>query len=719
MSDRTRRIAVPVLATLAALALLGATAAGYLRHTIFDADDFADRAATALDDEAVRNEVAIRITDGVVIRAQADLIAARPVILGVVDGIVGGGAFQSLFSTAVRDVHRALFDGDVNTATLTIADIGVVLRGAIEALRPQLADDIPGGLDLEIGEIKPPAWVANAAQVADGIEVLELILLLTGLALAAVALALSRDRRRTAVQLGVAVVVFGVAGVVALSAVRAAVLNGIDEAGPRDAVAGIWSAFLGDLTTLLYLFSACGAVVAAAASSLRRPVDIFAPLRRAGELLTTVPERRGWRAVRAVTLIAAGVLIVLNRDAFVDLVALLVGLYVAYAGVSELMRLTLPEVPAEAQEERAQGRRALIATGIAAGLILLGGAVFVGVGGIAEAPATIETVGCNGSEELCDQALNDAVFPSTHNAMSAATNPGWLFAQQEAGFPDQLREGIRGLFIDAHYGTPTESGKVKTDLSDLDGPERDAYEEALGPEALEAALRIRDRIVNSPPTGPRGVYLCHRFCELGALQIDTGLRQIRDFLAANPDEVVAIVIEDYVTPADIDAAIRRSGLIDYVYDGPLDPAALPTLQEIIDSGGRAMIMAENADGGAEVPYLHAAYDALVQETPYSFKQPALLTDPANLTASCEPNRGPDDAPLFLVNHWVDTSPAPRPSNAAKVNARDALLARIRQCEEQRGVSANFISVDFYRQGDVFEVAEELNAERAQPSANAE
>ena len=110
----------------------------------------------------------------------------------------------------------------------------------------------------------------------------------------------------------------------------------------------------------------------------------------------------------------------------------------------------------------------------------------------------------------------------------------------------------------------------------------------------------------------------------------------------------------------------------------------------------------------------------MQETPYSFKQPELLTDPANLTASCKPNRGPDDAPLFLLNHWIDTSPAPRPSNAAKVNARDALEARIRQCEEQRGVPADFISVDFYRQGDVFEVAEELNAERgSQAEAGAE
>ena len=61
-------------------------------------------------------------------------------------------------------------------------------------------------------------------------------------------------------------------------------------------------------------------------------------------------------------------------------------------------------------------------------------------------------------------------------------------------------------------------------------------------------------------------------------------------------------------------------------------------------------------------------DALVQETPYSFKRPQQLTETSQLRASCQPNRGPDSAPLFLINHWIDTSPAPKPSNAAKVNA---------------------------------------------------
>ena len=390
----------------------------------------------------------------------------------------------------------------------------------------------------------------------------------------------------------------------ALSAVRAILLTRVDEPGTRDAAEAIWHAFLGDLTKTLYLLAAIGAVIAAAASSLLRPVDIGAPLRRAAELIARVPERRIWRLLRALALLLIGILIVVRRELFVDLVVIVVGLYVAYAGASELMRMILPEQEAEAESDRTQGRRALIATGVAAGVILIGGALFITTGGISEAPGEDR----HGRLQRRRGALRPAAERGRlrldpQRDVGGRPTPTGSSPSRRTGFPAQLHDGIRGLFIDAHYGTPTEGGQVKTDLSDLDSGERRTYEEELGSDALDAALRIRDRVVNSPATGPRAVYLCHRFCELGALPIVDGFKQIRDFLAANPDEVVAIVIEDYVEPADIDAAVRESGLIDYVYEGELDPEALPTLQEIIDSGGRALIMAEDSDGGSRVPLL--------------------------------------------------------------------------------------------------------------------
>lgn len=77
-------------------------------------------------------------------------------------------------------------------------------------------------------------------------------------------------------------------------------------------------------------------------------------------------------------------------------------------------------------------------------------------------------------------------------------------------------------------------------------------------------------------------------------------------------------------------------------------------------------------------------------------------------SSCRPNRGDDRNPIFLMNHWVDTSPVPQQRIARQVNRRGPLLRRARTCERARGRLPNLIAVDFYEQGDVLGVVEALN-----------
>lgn len=702
------RIPTAGLAALGALALVAAVVVAYLSRAVFDADRFADRASAALADEAVSDRVAERVSDELV-AADPDLIAFRPVLEGVVAGIVREGAFQSLFRAGVNDLHRAVFERDQSTLTLTLADIGATLRGVLQALQPRLARQLPPQASVELVEERLPEAGADLARIADTARWLPLAFLALALVAFAGAVRLAAERRSGAVAVGIAVTTAAALGLVAMRGGEAALVSGVDDRAGRDAVGAVWAAFLGDLQTALLLVAACGAVVTAAASSLLRPVDVRSQLGRAWALVSEAPERPAWRALRAVLLLAAGVLIVVRHEAFLELVAIAAGLYAAYAGAAELMRMTLAG-PGAAGEARAARRRPLVASAIVFGAIVGAGALFIGVGGLGERPLAVGSEGCNGDPVLCERPYDEVAVPATHNSMSAPY-PGYLFAQQDAPIAAQLRDGVRGLMIDAHYGVETESGRVKTDLSDLSRGERATYEESLGPAALDAALRLRDRAVNSPEAGEPGVYFCHRFCELGAVPIRRVFGDLRDFMAANPDEVVTVVIEDYVAPQAIAAAAAETGLIDQIYKGPVGPP-WPTLGEIIASGGRVVMMAENDAGGGEVPWYHSAYEGLVQETPFRFDRPAELIDRDLLPASCRPNRGTPDSSLFLVNHWIDTSPAPRPSNAARVNTRDALLARIDRCEEQRDLLANLVAVDFYREGDLFGAVRELNRERA-------
>jgi len=300
--------------------------------------------------------------------------------------------------------------------------------------------------------------------------------------------------------------------------------------------------------------------------------------------------------------------------------------------------------------------------------------------------------------------LNDVALAATHNSFGSVTIPGFLFGQQDGTIADQLTYGVRGLLIDTYYGTAFPGG-VRTDLERL--PKTEIAVRELGAPATEAALRIRARL-GSQGEGKPGIFLCHGFCEIGAVPFASALADLRSFLVSNPDAVVIVINQDEgVTPADIEHAFATAGLLDLVYRGPLGP--FPTLRTMIDSDQRLVVMAENDAG--HIPWYHLAYEHALQETPFRFTSSAELTDPSTLAASCQPNRGPASAPLFLLNNWVDTTPVPRPSLAAIVNARPALLTRAETCMQIRHRLPNLVAVDFYRRGDLLGVVNALNRVR--------
>ena len=164
-----------------------------------------------------------------------------------------------------------------------------------------------------------------------------------------------------------------------------------------------------------------------------------------------------------------------------------------------------------------------------------------------------------------------------------------------------------------------------------------------------------------------------------------------DFVVAHPDEVIIIIVEDYVTPQDLASEFDKAGFADLVYTGNPSPP-WPTLRQLIESGRRVLVFTESGRPG--VSWLHPAF-ATFRETPYSFHK---VED-----FSCRANRGGDAGSLLQINHWIDTTPTPKPSNAAIVNAYPFLLARAEQCASERHHIPNLIAVDFYRTGDLFAV----------------
>lgn len=111
-----------------------------------------------------------------------------------------------------------------------------------------------------------------------------------------------------------------------------------------------------------------------------------------------------------------------------------------------------------------------------------------------------------------------------------------------------------------------------------------------------------------------------------------------------------------------------------------------------------------------MPWYHRAYDGILQETPFSFRTPELLIDPANWASSCQPNRGGTTGSLFLMNHWSPSTPPaePDPEASAAVNAEGVILGRARECERIRGRLPSIVAADQVSYGGLFAAVDELN-----------
>ena len=667
-----------------------------ISHGLFSADDFATRVANSLGDDRVSSFVAGRVTDAV-IEERPNLTAIRPLIVGATDQLIGSAPFRAVTRTAVKSAHEAFFSRTGEEVLLSIPDVGVLLHSVLDGVDPKLAEKLPDKVETVVAHLPQNRIGATMVVVRRGLNRVAWaqrglfglgVLLLLG------AILLQPNRREGLTRAGIGLVVVALLLALLIPAGRIVALLATEDPAARGALFGVWRAYFLPLLGFVYSYAGTGVILAAAASSLHEKADPFEGLRLAVRTVTNPPATRRLRWLWVVGMAAAGAVVLAWPTSVVVTVAVLGGLALIFVALRELFRLLLENVPEYSTPSVAgAGRRWPLRAGagvVIAGLALAAFLAWPRAG--TEVQRAGAVAACNGAPELCTRRIDQVSFPATHNAMSNAAIPGWMFPHQSVDFAGQLDYGIRALLIDIHYGFPG-AARIKTDLEG-EGATREKLVGAVGEEGFEAAQRIRDRLVGVDE-GRRGLYFCHGFCELGAYEVVPALRQIRDWLVVHPDEVLLIVIEDYVTPQEIAGAFTESGLGALVYTGPIAP--FPTLGAMIYANQRVLVFTESGKPG--VAWLHPAF-ASFQETPYTFHTPEEF--------SCKPNRGGTSGTLFQVNHWIETTPAPRPTNAEIVNTYDVLLKRARTCERERGLKPTYLAVDFGDIGEIVNVTRTLN-----------
>src|SRR5512142_1937637 len=133
-----RRIATILSAAAVLLAVLALTVS-YLGHAVLRPGPFADRAVAALRDPGVQADVADRLTAAVTRSGNGDLVAVRPLVRSVAGAIVESNAFAALLRRAVIEAHATVVQKDGSRFLVTVADLGVLVQGALERFAPATA----------------------------------------------------------------------------------------------------------------------------------------------------------------------------------------------------------------------------------------------------------------------------------------------------------------------------------------------------------------------------------------------------------------------------------------------------------------------------------------------------------------------------------------------------------------------------------------------------
>ena len=505
-----------VLVAVGAALLTAVTLGVYAERVVFDSQEFADRATGTLDDESVRTEVGVLVTDQLVDKAP-QLVSVRPLVDATVQGAIRTAAFRSLLRDGAETAHARLFGREIDNTVLKVVDVGALVTSALGQIAPSAARKIPGGLDVKLVQFSNAtdgAATTDLGQTADDARYWTPIAAVLAVLALIASILLAPDRRRGLARAGFAVTAAGGLVVVAYYVGRAYVAGRANSPEAADAIRSVWGAFFLDLRDWNLFLVVAGLAVAGATRGALPEFRVPEALARAARALVEPPASGRLRALRALVLIALGAVTLADHWAVLTLLAFALGAGLVYTGIAELTRLALPPPlrPEPASEEKDRPRRELRvpvrATALAAcvvGLLALGGIALAAAGGDDEPPFEIRK--CNGSKALCDRSLAEVVYPSTHNSMSAADQPGWLFANQEDGITAQLDAGVRGLLIDTHYGVQTPRG-VYTVL-DRDTKSREKLQAAVGPQGLQVAERLRRRI-GYRGGGKEEIFFCMR-----------------------------------------------------------------------------------------------------------------------------------------------------------------------------------------------------------------
>jgi hypothetical protein len=690
------------LLSLLGIALIILSLTGWwLTTRVLDDEGFGDVAAKTVQQQAVRDYIGDQATLQLA-RSNKLITAARPVVAKAIAQALDTPAVLAAVHAFAAGAHHQIFQiSDTALSDAAAGNAAATIKSTLQAVDPRLADKLPDNVLNATTNISQNRIVDAAARASTWVPWLYVPFGILGVALLLLVLAKAEEPVRATRFIGFTMALAGALPIgLGIATPLFAYLGANADPGRGPAVAAFIKVLLGRLVGAGWAMSILGLLLAFAPGS--DGATIGTRTARVHSWLGWARSRPAWQLAGAGLAVAvAALLITRPNDLFywVGLILAAGACYVAFVVILGILRVIVPGRRVRPIRKRQIGS---VTVGMLACIALTTTATATAVE-ITNRPgrANPKSDGCNGSIEVCFEPLNQVVFAASHNSMSSSAY-NFFGAEHTVSIPEQLNLGARALLIDAYYGYK-ENGIVRTNLAG--GANRADIQNEFGTDAVKELNRLGALTGTADTSGKKNdVYLCHDYCELGAVKASTVFSQINDFLNRNVTDVLILDIEDYVQPADLEKALKAGHLWNRVYTPNLTKP-LPTMLDLVNPIGgtverqqRVIVTSENY--AHRVPWLLGSYD-LMQETPYTFT--------AINQFNCKPNRGYSTNPMLLVNHWLRPNGPPDPAEAADVNSLQTLTARMQQCAEARGRLPNILAVDFFAIGSTVKVVDNYNA----------
>ena len=152
MSDRRRlrEIVATILLVIGGIGLVVASTGWWLERNLLHTSRFTGTANQILDQDEVQAELTNVLVRQLSRQAGTDLQVAEPFLASIVEQVVDSGAFRTVFDTALSNAHRVLVDRNTGTIILDLTSAYDQIKGALEQVAPNLADELPSRKQLEL-----------------------------------------------------------------------------------------------------------------------------------------------------------------------------------------------------------------------------------------------------------------------------------------------------------------------------------------------------------------------------------------------------------------------------------------------------------------------------------------------------------------------------------------------------------------------------------------